>query len=82
MAPNTRATFGDHLVDQILSKSPNALLYDTRKHGKPNMEKLIHHVVDEYQREVVCVISNNSFTQIVYGLRSRGIFTLGAIFNS
>ncbi|KAK0233502.1 hypothetical protein IW262DRAFT_1452034 [Armillaria fumosa] len=27
MALNTRATFGDHLVDQILSKSPNALLY-------------------------------------------------------
>lgn len=83
MAPNTRATFGDHLVDQILSKSPDALLYDTRKHGKPNMVKLIHHVVDEYQPEVVCVISNNSFTQkIVYGLRSRGILTLGAIFDS
>ncbi|PBL00724.1 hypothetical protein ARMGADRAFT_1042929 [Armillaria gallica] len=83
MAPNTRATFGDHLVNQKLSKSPDALLYDTRKHGKPNMVKLIHHVVDEYQPEVVCVISNNSFTQrIVYGLRSRGILTLGAIFDS
>ncbi|KAK0456186.1 hypothetical protein EV421DRAFT_1886661 [Armillaria borealis] len=83
MAPNTRATFGDHLVDQIISKSPDALLYDTRKYGKPNMVKLIHHVVDEYQPEVVCVISNNSFTQkIVYGLRSRGILTLGAIFDS
>ncbi len=56
---------------------------DTRKHGKPNMVKLIHHVVDEYQPEVVCVISNNSFTRrIVYGLRSRGILTLGAIFDS
>ncbi|SJL06044.1 related to non-ribosomal peptide synthetase [Armillaria ostoyae] len=83
MAPNTRATFGDHLVDQIISKSPDALLYDTRKYGKPNVVKLIHHVVDEYQPEVVCVISNNSFTQkIVYGLRSRGILTLGAIFDS
>ncbi|KAK0246115.1 hypothetical protein EDD85DRAFT_45561 [Armillaria nabsnona] len=83
MAPNTRATFGDHLVDQILSKSPDALLYDTRKHGKPSMVKLIYHVVDEYQPEVVCVISNNSFThRIVYGLRSRGILTLGAIFDS
>ncbi|KAK0431521.1 hypothetical protein EV421DRAFT_165569 [Armillaria borealis] len=82
-APNTRGTFGDHMVDQILEKSPDALIWDTRKHGKPNMVKLINHVVDEYNPEVVCVISNNKLTQkIVYGLRSRGMLALGAIFDS
>ncbi|KAK0455283.1 uncharacterized protein EV420DRAFT_1621462 [Desarmillaria tabescens] len=82
-APNTRATFGNHMVDQILEKSLDALIWDTRKHGKPNMVKLVNHVVDEYDPEVVCVISNNKFTQkIVYGLRSRGMLALGAIFDS
>ncbi|KAG7453203.1 uncharacterized protein BT62DRAFT_983963 [Guyanagaster necrorhizus] len=82
-APNTRGTFGNHMVEQILDKSPDALIWDTRKQGKPNMVKLINHVVDEYNPEVVCVISNNKFTQkIVYGLRSRGMLALGAIFDS
>ncbi|KAK0504231.1 hypothetical protein EDD18DRAFT_1063298 [Armillaria luteobubalina] len=83
MAPNTRATFGDPLVDDILAASPGAVVYDTRKHGKPDIVKLTNRIVDEYQPECVCVISNQKLTEkVIYGLRSRGILAFGAIFDS
>ncbi|KAK0504219.1 hypothetical protein EDD18DRAFT_1062422 [Armillaria luteobubalina] len=83
MAPNMHATFGDPLVDDILAASPGAVVYDTRKHGKPDIVKLTNCMVDEYQPECVCVISNQKLTEkVVYGLRSRGILAFGAIFDS
>ncbi|KAK0487652.1 hypothetical protein IW261DRAFT_632549 [Armillaria novae-zelandiae] len=83
MAPNTRATFGDPLVDLIIENSPGAVVYDTRKHGKPNIVKLTNRFVDEFKPECVCVISNQKITEnVVYGLRSRGILAFGAIFDS
>ncbi|SJL07723.1 related to non-ribosomal peptide synthetase [Armillaria ostoyae] len=83
MAPNTRATFGDPLVDMILENSPGAVVYDTRKHGRPNIVKLTNRFVDEFKPECVCVISNQKITEnVVYGLRSRGILAFGAIFDS
>ncbi|KAG7445759.1 uncharacterized protein BT62DRAFT_178192 [Guyanagaster necrorhizus] len=83
MAPNTRATFGDPLVDDILAASPGAVVYDTRKHGKPDIIKLTNRMVDDYKPECVCVISNQKLTEkVIYGLRSRGILAFGAIFDS
>ncbi|KAK0202004.1 hypothetical protein DFS33DRAFT_1038634 [Desarmillaria ectypa] len=83
MAPNTRATFGDALVDDILAASPGAIVYDTRKHGKPDIVKLTKRLVDDYKPECVCVISNQKLTEkVIYGLRSRGILAFGAIFDS
>ncbi|KAG7445765.1 uncharacterized protein BT62DRAFT_896397 [Guyanagaster necrorhizus] len=83
MAPNTRATFGDPLVNMILQNSPGAVVYDTRKHGKPNIIQLTNRFVDEFKPECVCVISNQKLTEkIIYGLRSRGVLAFGAIFDS
>jgi len=71
-SPNVRQTFGDHLVDSILEKSPGAVIYDTRKHGKPDMVKLTYKLVREFKAEAVCVISNKKLTdQVVYGMMSR-----------
>ncbi|KAF7344492.1 putative three-domain protein adenylation-thiolation-dehydrogenase [Mycena sanguinolenta] len=82
-SPNVRETFGDKLVDQILGASPDAVVYDTRKHGKPDMVKLTLRLVNEFKAEAVCVISNQSLTQkIVYGMMSRGIPAFGAIWDS
>ncbi|KAJ8515452.1 hypothetical protein ONZ45_g7125 [Pleurotus djamor] len=39
-SPDVRGTFGDELVDSILTASPDAVIYDTRKYGKPDMVKL------------------------------------------
>ncbi|KAJ7459865.1 nonribosomal peptide synthetase 12 [Mycena latifolia] len=82
-SPNVRETFGDKLVDEILTASPGAVIYDTRRHGKPDMVKLTLRLVSEFNAEAVCVISNQKLTQkIVYGMMSRGIPAFGAIWDS
>ncbi|KAI0345846.1 nonribosomal peptide synthetase 12 [Trametopsis cervina] len=82
-SPNVRETFGDKLVDDILKASPGAVVYDTRKHGKPDMVKLTYRMVKEFNAEAVCIISNQKLTQkVVYGMVSRGIPAFGAIWDS
>ncbi|KAG7088434.1 hypothetical protein E1B28_012427 [Marasmius oreades] len=82
-SPNVRETFGDQLVDDLLEKSPDAVIYDTRKHGKPDMVKLTHRLVREFNAEAVCIISNQKLTRkVVYGMMSRGIPAFGAIWDS
>ncbi|TFK40788.1 nonribosomal peptide synthetase 12 [Crucibulum laeve] len=82
-SPNVRQTFGDKLVDSILDASPDAVIYDTRVHGKPDMVKLTYRLVKEFNAEAVCVISNQKLTRkVVYGMMSRGIPAFGAIWDS
>ncbi|THH01899.1 hypothetical protein EW026_g863 [Hermanssonia centrifuga] len=82
-SPNVRQTFGDDFVDSILKASPGAVVYDTRKHGKPDMVKLTYRLVKEFDAEAVCIISNQKLTQkVVYGMMSRGIPAFGAIWDS
>ncbi|TCD70141.1 hypothetical protein EIP91_004611 [Steccherinum ochraceum] len=82
-SPNVRQTFGDKLVDSILEASPDAVIYDTRVHGKPDMVKLTYRLVRESNAEAVCIISNQKLTQkVVYGMMSRGIPAFGAIWDS
>jgi len=82
-SPNVRETFGDEFVNQILRYAPDAILYDTRKHGKPDLVKLTLKMVKEFDAEAVGVISNPHLTKkLVYGLTSRGIPAYGAIFDS
>ncbi|KAF5369283.1 hypothetical protein D9758_002722 [Tetrapyrgos nigripes] len=82
-SPDVRKTFGDKLVDSILDASPDAVIYDTRKHGKPDMVKLTLRMVQEFNAEAVCIISNQKLTRkIVYGMVSRGIPAFGAIWDS
>ncbi|KAI0770264.1 nonribosomal peptide synthetase 12 [Fomes fomentarius] len=82
-SPNVRETFGDKFVDAILDASPGAVIYDTRKHGKPDMVKLTYRLVKEFNAEAVCIISNQKLTQkVVYGMTSRGIPAFGAIWDS
>ncbi|KAL5476753.1 hypothetical protein ACEPAI_2939 [Sanghuangporus weigelae] len=78
-----RETFGDALVDALLEAEPGAVLYDTRKHGRPDMVKLAHRMYKDFDAEAVCIISNQKLTQkVVYGLMSRGIPAFGAIWDS
>ncbi|KAK7046960.1 putative three-domain protein adenylation-thiolation-dehydrogenase [Favolaschia claudopus] len=82
-SPDVRETFGDKFVDEILAASPDAVIYNTRKHGKPDMVKLTMRLVKEFNAEAVCVISNQKLTQkVVYGMMSRGIPAFGAIWDS
>ncbi|KAG5650400.1 hypothetical protein H0H81_012379 [Sphagnurus paluster] len=82
-APDVRQTFGDKLVNSILEANPEAVIYNTRQHGKPDMVKLTYRLVKEFNAEAVVIISNQSLTEkVVYGMMSRGIPAFGAIWDS
>ncbi|KAG5636268.1 hypothetical protein H0H81_008603 [Sphagnurus paluster] len=82
-APDVRETFGDKLVDSILKANPESVIYNTRKHGKPDMVKLTYRMVTEFNAEAVIIISNKTLTdKVVYGMMSRGIPAFGAIWDS
>jgi hypothetical protein len=78
-----RTTYGDDLVDEILAVQPNALVWDTSRHGKPDMVRLAHEAYREFGAEAVICISNKKLTwQVVHGLERRGIPAYGAIWDS
>ncbi|PPQ69605.1 hypothetical protein CVT24_001361 [Panaeolus cyanescens] len=82
-SPNVRETFGNDFTDMILDAAPDAVIYDTRVHGKPDMVKLTYRLVKEFNAEAVAIISNQKLTQkVVYGMMSRGIPAFGAIWDS
>lgn len=80
---DARVTYGDGLVDEILAVQPNATIWDTSRHGKPDMVALAHAAYRDFDAEAVICISNKKLTwQVVHGLERRGIPAYGAIWDS
>jgi hypothetical protein len=78
-----RTTYGDALVDEILAVQPHALVWDTSRHGKPDMVRLAYAAYRDFGAEAVICISNKKLTwQVVHGLERRGIPAYGAIWDS
>ncbi|MFG3343108.1 hypothetical protein [Glycomyces sp. NPDC048151] len=78
-----RDTFGDELVDEILAVQPDARIWDTAEHGKPDMIRLAAAAHRDFDAEAVICISNKKLTwQVVHGLERRGIPAYGAIWDS
>ncbi|AZQ34573.1 hypothetical protein EJ357_14720 [Streptomyces cyaneochromogenes] len=78
-----RTTYGDDLVDEILAVQPHALVWDTSRHGKPDMVRLAYEAYRDFGAEAVICISNKKLTwQVVHGLERRGIPAYGAIWDS
>ncbi|MFJ2114207.1 hypothetical protein ACIOEX_20345 [Streptomyces sp. NPDC087850] len=78
-----RTTYGDGLVDEILAVQPDALIWDTSRHGKPDMVRLAYAAYRDFGAEAVICISNKKLTwQVVHGLERRGIPAYGAIWDS
>ncbi|GAA4721342.1 hypothetical protein GCM10023263_73910 [Phytohabitans rumicis] len=78
-----RATYGDALVDEILAGQPDATVWDTATHGKPDMVRLAYAAYAAFGAEAVICISNKKLTwQVVHGLERRGIPAYGAIWDS
>ncbi|MEU0024545.1 hypothetical protein [Streptomyces sp. NPDC006335] len=78
-----RTTYGDALVDEILAAQPHALVWDTSRHGKPDMVRLAYAAYRDFGAEAVICISNKKLTwQVVHGLERRGIPAYGAIWDS
>ncbi len=78
-----RKTYGEALVDEILEVQPEALIWNTDTHGKPDMVKLAYKACQDFGAEAVICISNKKLTwKVVEGLESRGIPAYGAIWDS
>jgi len=82
-APNHEATFGKSIVEEVKSRDSNAVLYNTRTLGKPDMSLLAWRLYRESGAEAVLVISNRRLTrEIVFQMERRGVPAYGAIFDS
>lgn len=82
-APNHQKTFGKAIVEDVRRRDPEAVIYNTRESGKPDMSLLTYRLYKESGAEAVLVISNKRFTQqIVFDMEKRGIPAYGAIFDS
>ena len=81
--PNPETTYGPKVMASVLKADPNAIIWNTRSQGRPDMLALTHKLYRESDAEAVFVISNPKVTRkVVYGMESRGIAAYGAIFDS
>jgi len=76
-------TFGDELFAEIMKAQPDAILWDTKKDGKPDLVSLAYKAYKEFDAEAIICISNKKTTwDVVYHFESRGIPAFGAIWDS
>jgi hypothetical protein len=78
-----RKTYGDALVDEILAVQPDATIWNTDEHGKPDMVRLAYEAYASSGAEAVICIANKKVTwQVVHGLERLGIPACGPIWDS
>lgn len=81
--PNPEKTFGKKIIDGILAHDPDAVIWNTRERGRPNMALEAYKLYKSSGAECVCVISNGPVTsKLVYDLEVRGVPAFGPIFDS
>jgi hypothetical protein len=82
-ARSPRTTYGDALVDEVLSAQPDALIWDTTERGKPDLVQVAYEAWRDFDAEAVFVVSNKPTTfRIVNGLERLGIPAFGPIWDS
>jgi hypothetical protein len=78
-----RKTYGDALVDEILTAQPDAIIWNSDERGKPDVLRLAYATYMSLGAEAVICISNKTVTwQVVNGLERRGIPAFGPIWDS
>ncbi|KAF8152589.1 hypothetical protein B0H34DRAFT_790809 [Crassisporium funariophilum] len=81
--PHPEVTYGPKIMNAVLRADPDAIVWNTRTLGRPDMVALTYQLVLESKAEAVFVISNPKVTRkVVYGMETRGIPAYGAIFDS
>jgi len=81
--PNPETVFGQKIIDEVKRSDPNALIWNTRQLGRPDIVALTYEMLVKNECEAVYVISNPKVTKkIVYAMENRGIPAYGAIFDS
>ena len=78
-----RRSYGDALINEILAVQPDALFWDTDKHGRPDLVTLAYEAYVHFNAEAIICISNQTLTwEVVQALEQRGIPAYGAIWDS
>ena len=81
--PSPESTYGRRVIDSIFTADPHAVIWDTRRHGRPNMVALTNQLYSSSGAEAVFIVSNPKVTRkVVYAMSSRGIPAYGPIFDS
>ncbi|KAJ4391009.1 hypothetical protein N0V93_004622 [Gnomoniopsis smithogilvyi] len=81
--PNPGEFYGDSIINEVKQCDPNAVVWDTKSQGRPDMVELTWKLVMEMDAEAVFCVSNPKVTKkVVYGMESRGIPAYGPIFDS
>lgn len=81
--PHPETTYGPKIMNAVLKADPDAVVWNTRTLGRPDMVALTYQLVQESNAEAVFIISNPKVTRkVVYGMETRGIPAYGAIFDS
>jgi len=76
-------TYGDALAGEVLAAQPDALIWSSDEHGKPDVLALAYQAYVESGAEAVICVSNRTVTwQVVHGLEQRGIPAFGPIWDS
>jgi len=81
--PHPEQTYGAKIMNAVLKADPDAIIWNTRTLGRPDMVALTYQLVQQSNAEAVFIISNPKVTRkVVYGMETRGIPAYGAIFDS
>lgn len=81
--PDPLQTYGQGIVDAVCDADENAVIWNTRERGRPDMVALTYHMFKENQAEAVFVISNPKLTsKVVYAMEARGVPAFGPIWDS
>ena len=76
-------TFSEEICESVLEADPNAVIWDTKKQGRPDLVAIAWQLAKESDAECVFCISNQSVTtQVVYDIESRGMPAFGPVFDS
>lgn len=82
-APNHEATFGREIVDSVCASDPEAVVWNTKERGRPDLALEAYKLYRSSGAECVCVISNAKVTaKLIYDLEKRGIPAFGPILDS
>ncbi|KAL7961303.1 non-ribosomal peptide synthetase [Trichoderma compactum] len=81
--PSPEKTFGKKIMNTIKGSIPEAVIWDTRAQGRPDLVRMGYNLVKDFGAEAVIIIANEKITKkVVYGLETRGVPAYGAIWDS
>lgn len=81
--PNPMETFGQRVIDEVLAADPNAIIWNSREYGRPDLVAVACQLVKEFEAEAVFCISNPKVTwNLILEMNLRRIPAYGAIFDS